>query len=63
MMMPGLAAPPPMMPNSAIPDVAARRVAPAAPPASGSGFSFMAAKDPKDADSFGFVSDMIGAKR
>ena len=58
MMMPGLAAAPPMMPGQQqhIPDVAT-----AAPGASG--FSFMGAQSPKDADSFGFVSDMIGAKR
>ena len=47
---------PPMLPGAQIPP------APAAAPGA-SGFSFMAAPDPKDADSFGFVSDMIGAKR
>ena len=58
MMMPGLGAAPPMMPGqqSHIPDVNA-----GAP--GGSGFAFMGASKPNDADSFGFVSDMIGAKR
>ena len=63
MMMPGLSAAPPMMPGQQqnIPDANAPP-----PPHQGaaSGFAFMgAAADAKPADSFGFVSDMIGAKR
>ena len=53
---PSFTAAPPMMPGRAA------AIPPAAPGDSPSGFAFMGAPA-KEADSFGFVSDMIGAKK
>ena len=53
---PSFTAAPPMMPGRAA------AIPPAAPGESPSGFAFMGAPAP-EADSFGFVSDMIGAKK